>query len=240
MKIRLGDLRQLIREALESSSLSLYVYDEAGHTGAPVKKVILYSPDEIFADLTTFMKKSFLLDEDPTGIVKGYARFQQPENPCNGAWEVTSIAGRGLGKILYGLGYSLTPNHRLMPDRHYTSGEAKKAWQSAASKGLRGIPLDNLSGTLTPDNEEDDCELQMPIEFDEEGNIDSSGGPDPLLDVAYEGGELGGGQIEKMLSAHEKVVDELENEKKLDREDFESWLRKAGSQRFQKDFGGLM
>jgi len=234
MKIRLNELRRLIREALSAEQLALYVYDEQGRT--PVKKVFLYSSREILSNIEGFKQEPFLYDEDSTGIVKGYARFQQPENPCNGAWEVTSIAGRGLGKILYGLGYSLTPNHRLMPDRHYTSGEAKKAWQGAASKGLRGIPLDNLSGTLTPDNEEDDCELQMPIEYDEEGNIDSSGGPDPLLDVAYEGGELGGGEVAGMRAEHWSTVDELE-EAGIPQEEFESWLRKAGSQRFQKDFG---
>ncbi|MBM5801018.1 MAG: hypothetical protein FJ077_09350 [Cyanobacteria bacterium K_DeepCast_35m_m2_023] len=237
MKIRLSELRDMIRKMLGRDELALYTYDESSHLGTAVKKVILYSPAGVFDDFTAFMTDSFLNDEDDTGIVKGYARFQQPELPCNGAWEVTSIAGRGLGKILYGLGYSLTPSNRLMPDRHYTSGEAAGAWKGAATKGLKGIPLDDESGTLTPDNKEDDCELQKPIKYDEEGNIDSSGGPDPLLDVAYEGGELDSGQIEKLLSAHEKVVDELENEKKLDREDFEAWLRKAGSQRFQKDFG---
>lgn len=199
-------------------------------------QVFLYSPDEIFADREAFMKGSFLPDEDPTGIVKGYARFQEHENPCNGAWEVTAIAGRGLGKILYGLGYSLSPRHRLMPDRHYTSGEARRAWKVAASKGLRGIPLDNESGTLTPDNEEDDCELQAPIKYDEEGNIDSSGGPDPLLDVAYEGGELGGGQVGAMRAAHNATLKKIG----LPPEDFEAWLSMRGRVKFQKDFGSAM
>lgn len=226
MKIRLGDLRSLIREALEPNRLALYTYPEDSR-GRRVIKVVLYSPAEILSDVEKFKKESFLYDQDDTGIVKGYARFQEPEHPCNGAWEVTSIAGPGLGKILYGLGYSLTPNGRLMPDRHYTTNAGKQAWSRASWSRLSGIPLDDEIGSLTPDNPDDDCELQKPIE---------AGGPDPLLDVAYEGGELGGGQVAGMRATHWSTVDELE-ESGIDQGDFESWLKRAGGLKFEKDFG---
>jgi hypothetical protein len=225
MKIRLGDLRRLIREALEPNRLALYTYPDDAR-GRRVIKVVLYSPTEILGDVEKFKKESFLYDQDNTGIVKGYARFQEPEHPCNGAWEVTSIAGKGLGKILYGLGYSLTPNGRLMPDRHYTTNAGKQAWSKAATK-LNGLPLDDEIGSLTPEDPEDDCELQNPID---------AGGPDPLLDVAYEGGELGGGQVAGMRAEHWSTVDELE-EAGLNQDDFESWLKRAGGLKFEKDFG---
>lgn len=229
MKIQLGDLRRLIREALSPDKLALYTYPEDSR-GRRVIKVVLYSPAEILSDVEKFKKESFLYDQDDTGIVKGYARFQEPEHPCNGAWEVTSIAGPGLGKILYGLGYSLTPNGRLMPDRHYTTNAGKQAWSRASWSRLSGIPLDDEVGSLTPDNPEDDCELQKPLEV---------GGPDPLLDVAYEGGELSGGQISGMRAEHWSTVDELEGSG-IDQGQFEAWLRVAGGLKFEKDFGSSM
>lgn len=229
MKIRLGDLRRLIREVLEPNKLALYTYPEDSR-GRRVIKVVLYSPTEILGDVEKFKKGSFLYDQDDTGIVKGYARFQEPEHPCNGAWEVTSIAGPGLGKILYGLGYSLTPNGRLMPDRHYTSKAGKQAWSRASWSRLSGIPLDDEIGSLTPDNPEDDCELQKPLEDE---------GPDPLLDVAYEGGALDGGQISGMRAEHSSTANELKGSG-IDQDQFEAWLRVAGSLKFQKDFGSSM
>jgi hypothetical protein len=231
MKIRIDNLRQLIREALGGGAAAggLALYDWSDARGAI--RVVLYSPAEILGDVDRFRRGAFLHDEDDEGIVKGYARFKQPDHPCNGAWEVTSIAGRGLGKLLYGLGYELTPNGRLMPDRMYTSGEARSAWSGAAGKGLKGFPLDDAGAPvdkqLTPDEPEDDCEVQKPIE---------DGGPDPLLDVAYEGGAVGAGS---MRSEHQTTVRALSKEG-IDQDSFESWLRLAGGLRFERDFSSAM
>jgi hypothetical protein len=190
MKIRLGELRRLIREALGGEELALYEwYPKAGFI-----KVALYSPAELLA-----------LDwndrqELPKDILKGYAAFHKPDEPCNDAWEVTSIAGIGYGKLLYGLGYSLVPSGRLMPDRMYSSKRAKGAWGKQVGK-LNGLPLDDIHAPkdkqLTPDDPSDDCFLQVPMK---------KGGPDPVLDVAYEGG---GVNPEPMRATHYRTLEKL-------------------------------
>lgn len=230
MKMRISELRDMIRKELGRDSLALYTHEETRHT--PEVRVMLYSPDAVLDDFTTFMSKSFLNDEDATGVVKGYARFKQPDNACAGAWEVASIAGRGLGKLLYGLGYDLSPNGRLMPDRSYNSPDAQAAWARAAGKGLKGFPLDDVNAPedmqLTPGDPDDDCDLKTSIE---------DGGPDPIIDFAYEGGGVGAGKVRELVTAHERFVSVLDKDKQLPRADFEAWLLAAGKDKFRKDFG---
>ena len=136
----------------------------------------------------------------PVGIVKGYASFQKTENECNDAWEVSSIAGMGYGKLLYGLGYSLVPTGRLMPDRTFSSPLTKSAWRKQVGK-LKSYPLDDFFAPkekkLTPNDPSDDCKLQKPI---------MDGGPDPVMDAAYEGG---GVDPTPMRVAHKRVVRNL-------------------------------
>ena len=102
MKIRLGDLRRLIREALGGEDLAVYMWNSSymtrvGSSSSSVK-LVLYSPSEL---LGLDWENTF---EIPKDVLKGYAAFGQPENPCHGAWEVSSIAGVGYGKLLYGIG----------------------------------------------------------------------------------------------------------------------------------------
>jgi len=152
-------------------------------------KVLLYSPDEL---LSLDWSDRYEL---PEGIVKGYAAFHRPDEPCNGAWEVSSIAGIGHGRTLYGLGYYLTPNGRLMPDRAFSSKRARDAWTKSSGK-MRGFPLDDVKDPKTPDPN-DDCSMQVPT---------AKGGPDPVLDVAYEGPPVDPGP---MMKAHDATAAKL-------------------------------
>lgn len=187
MKIRLGDLRQIIREVVGGDQMALYTWSNSSSD----IKVVLYSPVELFA-----------LDwpdvyELPKEVVKGYASFSKTDEPCNGAWQVSSIAGIGYGKTLYGLGYYLAPGGRLMPDRMFTSKRATSAWTAALGRGkLKGFPLDDISEPRTEDPN-DDCELQVPTK---------KGGPDPVLDVAYEGPPVDPGP---MMQVHKDTVVKL-------------------------------
>ena len=190
MKIRLGDLRRLIREALEGEDLALYEWKpRPGYI-----KIVLYSPEKLLA-LDWSDRSGF-----PAGIVKGYASFHKPDQPCKDAWEVFSIAGIGYGKLLYGLGYSLVPTGRLMPSRTFSSPRAKEAWGKQVGK-LKSYPLDDISAPeekkRTPKDPSDDCELQKPI---------MNGGPDHVMDAAYEGG---GVDPTPMRVAHKRVVRNL-------------------------------
>ena len=167
------------------NELALYTWN---NTPSNVK-VLLYSPSEL---LSLDWSERYEL---PKEIVKGYASFRQPDEPCNGAWEVSSIAGIGLGKTLYGLGYYMAPNGRLMPDRSFSSKRAKNAWAKSSGK-MQGFPLDDIKDPRT-DDPNDDCELQVPTK---------QGGPKPVLDVAYEGPPVDPGP---MMKAHDKTVAKL-------------------------------
>lgn len=184
MRIRLGDLRKIIRESLGSEELALYKWEYPSRIG-----VLLYSPSEL---LSLDWNDRYEL---PKEIVKGYAKFNASDKPCNGAWEVSSIAGIGYGATLYGLGYALVPGGRLMPDRSFSSKRARDAWTKSLGK-LKGFPLDDAKDPQTADPN-DDCPVQVPVK---------NGGPDPVLDAAYEGPAVDPGP---MLQAHEATVEKL-------------------------------
>jgi hypothetical protein len=185
MKIRLGDLRQIIREAWGSEQLALYTWKNSPSS----VKVLLYSPAELLS--LDWSERHEL----PKDVVKGYASFHEPDEPCNGAWEVSGMAGIGLGKTLYGLGYYLTPKGRLMPDRVFSSKRARDAWTKSSGKML-GFPLDDIAAPKTPDPN-DDCSVQVST---------MKGGPDPVLDVAYEGPPV---DPSPMMKVHDNTVTEL-------------------------------
>jgi hypothetical protein len=185
MKISIGDLRQIIRETLDSEQLALHVWSNS----SSVVKVVLYSPTALL--LLDWSDR----DELPMGIIKGYAVFRKPKEPCNDAWEVSSMAGIGHGKILYGLGYSLTPKGRLMPDRAFSSKRAKSAWTKSSGKMAR-FPLDDIKDPQTEDPN-DDCAVQVSTK---------QGGPDSVLDVAYEGPPV---NPRPMMRVHDATVKKL-------------------------------
>lgn len=195
MKISIGDLRQIIREALDSEQLALYTWSNSPSS----IKVLLYSPVEL---LSLDWSDRYELPKD---VVKGYAAFHRPDEQCRGAWEVTAIAGIGYGKILYGLGYSLTPNNMLMPDRAFSSKKATDAWTKSSEK-MTGFPLDYVdaeeSEKITSDDPSDDCEVRSWKIDPETGK----GSGDPVLDMAYKGPHTNPGP---MMKVHDNTVTEL-------------------------------
>lgn len=70
-----------------------------------------------------------------TRVIKGLIMVAEPaSSECWGAWEVKFSAGRGMGKLLYGLGYAMTPSRLLMPDRKKVSDDAGFAWDKMSGK----------------------------------------------------------------------------------------------------------
>lgn len=63
------------------------------------------------------------------------------KGPCAGAWEVIGSAGRGYGKLVYAMGYFMSPTGRLIPDRSSLTQDAILAW--ATVNRSAGIPLDD-------------------------------------------------------------------------------------------------
>lgn len=108
-----------------------------------------------------------LFDEDESSEVKellnnailGMIAIKAPKKPCNGAWEVTNSAvkTRGLGRVIYDLGYSLSPTGKLMSDRHSLSQFAVNGWLRF-SKNVEGDELDDIENPRNNDPN-DDCYL---------------------------------------------------------------------------------
>lgn len=187
MKIRLSELRRLIREVVGGDDLALLVR----RPNAKKIMVCLYSVKAVEENLDAVasLVEGGMDGGEVSGVIVGVAGYSKPDLPCHGAWGVSSIAGVGYGRILYGLGYNLTPNGRLMPDRFDNTPMAVAAWKKAAGK-LTKIPFED----------EEDCELIRSIR---------RGGPDPLLDAAYEGGGLDPSEISRMEAKHKEVVELL-------------------------------
>lgn len=148
MKIKLGDLRKMIREALgeqgAQGDLAAWVED-----GESKKTAVIYSPSALINFSETIDRvaqpKSLAGEAVDSGIVKGYISIRQPNEstPCNGAWEVTFSAGPRLGDIVYGVGFALSPTGILMPDRKSVSPRARRRWEKEGDRRVMK-PLDDF------------------------------------------------------------------------------------------------
>lgn len=85
----------------------------------------------------------------------GMIRIEKPLHPCNGAWEVKNSAGPGQGKLVYAMGYFLSPSGKLIADRFSVSRKAQNSWKRVRKKS-EGEPLDDIDNRKTPP-ESDDC-----------------------------------------------------------------------------------
>lgn len=192
-----------------------------GRLAAVVKRgkgeisVVVYDADAVLRAWS----KAHPGESSPPKAIKGYALFKKPSAPCNGAWEVSEIVGPGIGGIVYGLGYALVPGGRLMPDRGYTSPKAQKAWRGASESGkLSGLAFDDVDHPQT-NPKSDDCYVRKSA---------LAGGPDPLLDVAYEGPPA---DVEGMEAVHAEVM-AAAAKFKLPEGWFEGWLFNRGQSTF--------
>ena len=164
MKDNFGLLREYVRKILQESVTS----PDVSSLGALIqnsgseKQVVIFKYDLIYAALSRKKEEedtfNFLVDNIKKSIV-GYGIFGPPdEGNAYGAWEVTHAAAPNLGKILYGIGYAISPSGLLMSDRHQVSFEADAAWKKA-SKERNHFKLDNLPPNNKTKSTEDDAEL---------------------------------------------------------------------------------
>jgi len=113
---------------------------------------------------TSLMTSLDAAKEAARNSVVGYISFGPPlHGNAWGAWEVTRSAGRGHGKLLYAIGYALSPKGLLMPDRTSVSDSAAAAWKKASAT-RDSLKLDPLPPENMTDTREDDAEVH-----DEEG-----------------------------------------------------------------------
>lgn len=132
-------------------------------------------------------------------ILKGFIEIKKPDDrdtgECYGAAIVSLAAGPGYGKEIYGIGYALSPNGLLAPDRSMVSQEATTAWKSVANKGRKRQPFDDWKLKNTPPTN-DDCKLHSDPEKEH-------------LNYAYEAEGWEKGLLKYLEAQHDAVMEEL-------------------------------
>ena len=203
MKIRLSQLRKIIREeiakpallenldAVRTSDMAAIMLD----TGTS-RTAVVYNVEAMITALGRRML-------DDTFKVVGVVQISEPKGaPCRGAWMIRAIAGPG--KIMYGLSYAMSPTGLIVPDRSSVSPSATAAWRGYSSKASPGnmLPLDDAS-MHTPsgkskgphpnhtDAPEDDCFTSHDEEF---------------LNAAYKGPGGEKALLDRLTNNHERAM----------------------------------
>lgn len=154
--------------------------------------------------------------------LRGYIEIHKADSRghgrCYDAWEVGFSAGPRIGELLYGLGFALTDNGKLTPDRKSVSPGAQRRWKIEGEKRLFTKNFDDVTDPKTKP-EYDDCIIH-----------DDSEGKDPeVLNHAYH--ELGWerGMLEKLRKQHARLKKYMitnamtpEGENIISQKDFES------------------
>jgi hypothetical protein len=190
------------RRLSQGSGMAIHTFTRDGEDAA-----VMYDVGELLGLL-----------EDKNTRASWYAMrgiIQVAELPlqCNGAWEVkySAVKNTGDGGLVYGLGFAMTPNGILTPDRRQVSTRAQRGWIKQKSRG--GKPFDDFyaqpSEKRTPDDPSDDCTVHVDTddEFEDacpEGHID--------LDALNRSYKVEGWEkqlYDKMKAAHEDTLRQI-------------------------------
>lgn len=121
MKIRLGDLRRIIREAVGANGdLAAAVMTSSGGGAA-----VVYRPDVLASALQG--------GSSPEEAVVGHLRLIDMTKYC-GAWEVSEMWGPGHGDMLMNVAFAMSPGGKLVMDRRSVSDKAEKMWSRWADR----------------------------------------------------------------------------------------------------------
>ena len=209
MRIRLGQLRRLIRESLETSgtsgapkedlaafravgrpsSIKLVIYDAAALT-SPQAELKLASGSKVFQDFVRTTARGIVWIHDPNyGMLK--------RGPCRGAWEVITSYYPGKGELLYKLAFALSPTGLLMSDRAEVSRGAQSRWRKI-SDTHSGLPLDDMEHPPGHDNHTDDPEDDCVV---------LSGDGMKYLNYAYKADGTEGALLKTLEDRHAEVLE---------------------------------
>lgn len=220
MKIKLGELRRIIREAAGiGQDLAVVVSQTANGSKATV-----YDPVKL-EDL--MLDSPEVLSAGPTALkdcIVGRVQVSVPEAPCWGAMKIASIAGPG--KLMYGLAYALSPTGLLISEREpgAMTSLSISAWRKMSAKGSRGRKkLDNINDPVTPETE-DDCDLR----------------PEEFLNYAYESEGWENETLSSLQAEHERLIKRLTSGGDLSRPNIESAIASAGFAYFQTRYKAAM
>lgn len=137
-------ISRLLRESGEHVPFHVIIYEDAGTRETAIFRRGIFAGAE--PDYRTLRNN-----------IVGICDIAKPSNPCNGAWEVSAIAGEG--RYVYDLAYWLSPSGELMSDRLNMSDDAVAAWTRWGKKS-KGRPLDDIDHPRNRDPN-DDCEVWL-------------------------------------------------------------------------------
>lgn len=224
-------LREYIRAILRESSVStkgyaIIVGDSFYDPDA--KEASLIDIDKFMSGMSKPPKTSLMTQLDVAKSaakesVVGYISFGPPKHgQAWGAWEVTRAVGRGYGRLLYSIGYALSPNGLLMPDRVSVSDSAIDGWRKASAT-RDSLQLDPLPPENKTDTKVDDAEVH-----DEEGL--------EFLDRAYKAQGWEKAAVDEMIDAGNRIESMLEKQLKNKAKVVIGSFLMAGSSLFSKTF----
>ena len=223
MKIRLSELRRIIREAMgEGEGLAAMVAEDLGgfkatvYHPAPVENMMRKSPGDVISQSPDLMAKL-------KAYMVGRVQVIEPMEPCWDAMMIASIAGPG--KLMYGVAYALSPSGLLISDRDSMTSQAVAAWRNMSAKGIRGKKkLDDINPPHSTPEPEDDCILR----------------PEEFLNYAYESEGWEPAALQAMRREHENLIARVTSNDVLTRDEVEKALTRAGLSYFQSRYKAAM
>lgn len=203
----LSEAEKTRENPFSDDDIAFYQYD----LGSSLKQGVVYT----CKDLIDTMSKNTPIDEADIQrlcekSIIGFIRINKPKYPCHGAWEVTRSAGPGHGKLVYAMGYHMSPTGKLMSDRVSVSDSAREAWTKVYKKS-QGLQLDDIKNPKTP-TKSDDCQVHDQID---------------ALNKAYEMGDMGY-DFNLMSNNHAKVTKFVQDKFNINEDDFNSNINNAG------------
>lgn len=187
--------RRLLREAMEASHLAVLILEGDGETGA-----VLYDvPAVQRAALRGETKPESLVDAK---AVVGYIGLKHHDTDCWAASEVVTIVGKGVGRLLYQVGFALSPSGILVMDREQVSPDAAGSWLRLGEKKKKRRLDSPPPNNATPETI-DDCELHGP------GDGDCGGALRDQLNWVYleSGGEAA--ELDRLKASHVEALRDL-------------------------------
>lgn len=219
-------IRIILKESVSTKGYAIIVGESFFDPDA--KEAALIDIDKFMTGMSKPPKTSLMTQFDVAKSaakesVVGYISFGPPKHgQAWGAWEVTRAAGRGYGRLLYSIGYALSPNGLLMPDRVSVSDSAIDAWRKASAT-RDSLQLDPLPPENKTDTKVDDAEVH-----DEEGL--------EFLDRAYKAQGWEKAAVDEMIDAGNRLESMIEKKLKSKTPAVIGAFLSAGHSLFSKTF----
>lgn len=186
--------RILIESSMPSiDGYAAYIYADYVRGGF---SATLYDHNRLYEKISRDPKNVAVKEKTYDNVILGHINVEKPKKNCEGAWEVRSIAGEGYASILYGLGYAMSANGLLMPDRSAVSTKAYSAWSSQYEKGRPRVKLDD---DTCQTHDENDADCTEPVVRD----------PEPL-NYAYEAYGWEYGMQDALRGSHDNMMKKVE------------------------------